>query len=175
MQIWKEIFLLVWSSDPRPTDFVRKSVIYFISSENFILFLFLSNFKKDCDAFLSDEDRKVNFDQLSERLQVWNVTAEVTDLSNEIINDGGEMFVYLNSCPAFHWQNFYHHLLFDKSNTEIILSVLYARKNSRTKGSRILANKVLGRMADILGFEYNRFENEEWMKSLAKIKGKQTR
>ena len=57
----------------------------------------------------------------------------------------------------------------------IILSVLYARKNSRTKGSRILANKVLGRLADILGFEYNRFENEEWMKSLAKIKGKQTR
>ena len=127
---------------------------------------------KNCKAFLSDEEREINFENLSERLQVLNVSDQVKTLSTEIINEGGEMFVYLNSCLAFHWENFYHHLLFDKSNTEIILSVLNARKNSRTKGSKILANKVLGKLADILGFEYNRFEHEEWIKSLATVKGK---
>ena len=131
---------------------------------------------KNCKAFLSDEEREINFENLSERLQVLNVSDQVKTLSNEIINDGGEMFVYLNSCPAFHWQNFYHHLLFDNSNAEIILSVLNARKNSRTKGSKLVASRFLARMADILEFEYNRFENErEWIKNIAQVKGKQTR
>ena len=83
-----------------------------------------------------------------------------------------KMFVYLNSCPALHWQNFYHHLLFEKTNSEMILSVLNAMKNSRTKGSREVANKVLVRLADILGFQYKHFANETtWVNSIATVKG----
>ena len=83
------------------------------------------------------------------------------------------MFVYLNSCPALHWQNFYHHLLFSKTNSEIILQVLNAKKNSRTKGGRTIANKFLVRLADIFGFTYKHFVNETtWINSIATVKGK---
>ena len=102
------------------------------------------------DNFILDEEIEDNYVSLSKQLKVSNFSEEIKNVSLDIINAGGQMFLYLNSCPSIHWQNFYHHLLFDKSNTEIILSVLYAWKNSRTKGSIILANKVFARLADIL-------------------------
>ena len=114
------------------------------------------------------------FESLSNKLQVSNVSEEVKNVPKNIIDVGGEMFVYLNSCPALHWQNFYHHLLYEQPNSEMILSVLNARKNSRTKGSKLLANKVLGRLADILKFEYHHLENKtEWTKNMAKVQGDQ--
>ena len=98
--------------------------------------------------------------------------SEPKSLPNSTIEEGGKMFVYLNSCPALHWQNFYYHLLFEKTNSEMILSVLNAMKNSRTKGSRAVANKVLVRLADIFGFQYKHFANEtKWVNSIATVKG----
>ena len=85
--------------------------------------------------FISDEKRKVIFESLSNKLQVSNVSEEVENVPKNIIDAGGEMFMYLNSCPASHWQNFYRHLLYEQPNSEIILSVLNARKNSLTKGA----------------------------------------
>ena len=127
---------------------------------------------KDCKAFVSDSERATNLKNLQERLQVLGVTEKVKTLPNNIIEEGGKMFVYLNSCPAIHWQNFYQHLLFEKSNSEMILSILNAMKNSRTRGSRALANKVIVRLASIFGFEYNYFENEtKWANNIANVKG----
>ena len=129
--------------------------------------------KNKCDAFLLDEEkREILFNNLQERLRVSNPTDEIKSLPNSTIEEGGKMFVYLNSCPALHWQNFYYHLLFEKTNSEMILSVLNAMKNSRTKGSRALANKVLVRLADIFGFQYKHFANEtKWVNSIATVKG----
>ena len=127
---------------------------------------------KDCKAFVSDGERETSFKNLQDRLQVSNVTEEVKTLPNIIIEEGGKMFVYLNSCPALHWQNFYHHLLFEQSNSEMILSILNAMKNCRTEGSRALANKVLVRLASIFGFRYNYFANEtKWVNNIANVKG----
>ena len=128
---------------------------------------------KDCKAFVPDDERATNFNNLQERLQVSSITEEVKTLPNNIIEEGGRMFVYLNSCPAFHWQNFYHHLLFEKSNTEMILSIVNAMKSSRTKGGRVLANKVLVRLAEIFGFKYKYFVNgTKWVNNIATVKGK---
>ena len=130
----------------------------------------------NCTAFVSDEERKSNFDNLQKSLEVSDSTDEVKSLPDSIIEEGGKMFVYLNSCPALHWQNFYHHLLFSKQNTEIILSVLNAIKNSRTKGARTIANKVLGRLAVILDFQYKHFVNESmWVNNIATVKGNKTK
>ena len=130
---------------------------------------------KNCDekVFLSDdEERETLFNNLQDRLGVSNQTDEIKSLPISTIEEGGKMFVYLISCPALHWQNFYHHLLFEKTNSEMILSVLNAMKNSRTKGSRAVANKVLVRLADILGFQYKHFANETtWVNSIATVKG----
>ena len=129
---------------------------------------------KNCQrkAFLSDEERGSLFKNLQDRLKVSNPTDEIKSLPKKTIDEGGKMFVYLNSCPALHWQNFYHHLLFEKTNSEMILSVLNAMKNSRTKGSRAVANKVLGRLAGDLGFQYKIFSNETtWVNSIATVKG----
>ena len=130
----------------------------------------------NCTTFVSDEERKTNFDNLQKSLEVSDSTDEVKSLPDSIIEEGGKMFVYLNSCPALHWQNFYHHLLFSKSNSEAILFVLNAMKNSRTKGGRTVANKFLGRLVDILGFEYKIFVNETmWVNNIATVKGKNIR
>ena len=105
-------------------------------------------------------------------LQVSNVPDDVKSLNKSIIEEGGKMFVYLNSCPAKHWENFYHHLLFTKTNSEMILSVLNAKKNARTKGDRTIANKLLVRLADIFGFEYKHFANETtWVNNISTVKG----
>ena len=124
-------------------------------------------------VFLSDdEERETLFNNLQDRLRISNQTDEIKSLPISTIEEGGKMFVYLISCPALHWQNFYHHLLFKKTNSEMILSVLNAMKNSRTKGSRAVANKVLGRLADNLGFQYKIFSNETtWDNSIATVKG----
>ena len=128
----------------------------------------------NCTAFVSDEERKSNFDNLQKSLEVSDSTDEVKSLPDSIIEEGGKMFVYLNSCPPLYWQNFYHHLLFSMSNPEMILSVLNAMKNSRTKGGRTVANKVLVRLAVILGFQYKHYANETmWVNSMATVKGKQ--
>ena len=133
-------------------------------------------FNADCKAFVTDEERKANFDNLKKHLKVANSTDEVKSLPGSIIEEGGKMFVYLNSCPALHWQNFYHHLLFSKPNSEMILLVLNAMKNSRTKGGRTVANKFLGRLVDILGFEYKIVVNETmWVNNIATVKGKNRR
>ena len=110
------------------------------------------------------------------QLKVSNISEEIKNVSLDIINAGGQMFLYLNSCPSIHWQNFYQHILYEKPTSAIILTVLDAMKNSNTKGSKLVANKVLGRLADILGFEYNQFENKRgWTKSAAKVKGETTK
>ena len=130
----------------------------------------------NCKAFVSDEERKSNFENLQKSLEVSDSTDEVKSLPDSIIEEGGKMFVYLNSCPALHWQNFYHHLLFSKPNSEMILLVLNAMKNSRTKGGRTVANKFLGRLVDILGFEYKIVVNETmWVNNIATVKGKNRR
>ena len=50
-----------------------------------------------------------------------------------------------------------------------------AIKNSRTKGSRAVANKVLVRLADIFGFKYKHYVNEsKWVNDVAAVKGKQS-
>ena len=130
---------------------------------------------KNCrkKALISDdEERETLFDNLQDRLRVSNQTDEIKSLPNRTIEEGGKMFVYLISCPALHWQNFYYHLLFEKTNSEMILSVLNAMKNSRTMGSRAVANKVLVRLADVLGFKYKYFANEtKWVNNFDTVKG----
>ena len=127
---------------------------------------------KNCKAFLTDEERETHFKNLKERLKVSSAADGVKSLPNYIIEEGGKMFVFLNSCPSLPWQNFYHHLLFEKSNSEIILSALNAMKNSRTKGGRALANDVLIRLANIFGFKYNHFANEtKWVNNIDDVKG----
>ena len=127
----------------------------------------------NCKAFISVDERKSNFDNLKNILIVSDTTDDIKSLPNSIIEEGGKMFVYLNSCPALHWQNFYHHLLFLKTNSEMILSVLNAKKNSLTKGGRTIANRFLVRLADIFGFEYKHFANETmWINNISNVKGK---
>ena len=125
------------------------------------------------ESFIIKGEIKINFDNLQKYLKVSGTTDDIKSLPDSIIEEGGRMFVYLNSCPALHWQNFYHHLLFSKSNSEMILSVLNAKKNSRTKGGRIIANKFLLRLAGIFGFEYKHFANETtWVNNMTWVQGK---
>ena len=128
---------------------------------------------ENCKAFVSDEEREAKINLMYRRLKVSNVTEEIKSLPNHIIEEGGQMFVYLMSCPALHWQNFYHHLLFEKSNSEIILTVLNAIRNSRTKGGRVLADKIFIRLAEIFGFKYKYFANgTKWINNITTVNGK---
>ena len=126
----------------------------------------------NCEALVPDKERKTNFNSLQQHLKIWNTTDEAKNLSNIIIEEGGKMFIYINSCPNLHWENFYHHILFEKPNSEMILSVLNAMKNSRTRGSKMVANKFLVKLSDVFGFEYNHFVNgSKWVNNIVNVKG----
>ena len=117
---------------------------------------------------------ELNFELLSKRLKVTNITNddESKDIPIENINDYGEMFVFLNSCPLKE-VTFYRHLMLEKSTTDIVLLLAnLIRKSVRTK-DKLLANKILRKVAVLIGFQLNRpSEDYRWSRNIINIQGK---
>ena len=111
------------------------------------------------------EDMDISFNMMLELLNVKdNITNEILSLSRKNIDIGGEMFVYLNTCPTT-LVLYYQHLMYEKSVSEIFLSILNFNKNTNNGRNRVLSNKVMSSLASTLGFEYNRpTKDMKWTK-----------
>ena len=116
-------------------------------------------------SFVTYEDMDISFNMMLELLNVKdNITNEILSLSRKNIEIGGEMFVYLNTCPTT-LVLYYQHLMYEKSVSEIFLSILNFNKNTNNGRNRVLSNKVMSSLASTLGFEYNRpTKDMKWTK-----------
>ena len=127
-----------------------------------------------CDGFINQSLIDSNFELLLVNLKVSNVSDQIQELSKEKIDDIGKMFIYLNACPL-DLAYFYHHLFLERSNTEIILLLLNSQKKSVRNGLKFAASKILGKVAQRFGFQFNQPSNDQkWTKHFDKVQSKFT-
>ena len=140
--------------------------------------------------FISYDTIQNNLNNLSSLLNVavTNVNDESEDtqnLSNESIDTGAEVFLYLNMCPSDNqydfWLDFYNYDFFSEiySGPEKLLTLLKIKNNGKSRDGEQIANKVMSKLASEVGFQY--FQSKmllegattevEWTKNLSNVKG----
>ena len=115
-----------------------------------------------------------NLDRLSNNLTV-DESKKGTFIS---IDEAGKMFLYLNSCPLDICH--YNEIIrggYPKTLSEITLIILNLWKNSDSARTKMVANKVLGKIAIMSGYQYIQPEETEiqkysyWNKNISNVKG----
>ena len=126
-----------------------------------------SNYKReesDCTLlYLSNEDIIENLNNLSQLLNVSNLSNEVRNVSVNSINEAGEMYIYLNSCPKDikdfrgFWEVFYLFNLMGKQVSSIILTLIKTITYS-TEDGRNIAKTILQKLFDEMNITPNEFK-----------------
>ena len=108
----------------------------------------------DCrGSLIPPADMELNLQELSERLEVYNVSQEVNyTLSKSAIRTFGKMFMNLNSCYDFYHVKLYEKLAYGPQSRigPLTLNII---KNSGPK-FRKKALKIFAKVSGILGFQY---------------------
>ena len=89
-----------------------------------------------------------------------NTTAQPQEVSNQSIQHGTELFLYLNACKKksvldywkFYYENFFTESI---SSEQKVLSLLKIMKDKTSKDGQDIANTVMVKLSEELGFEYN--------------------
>ena len=126
-----------------------------------------SNFKKqdsDCTLlYLPNKYIMENLNNLSQLLNASNVSMEIKNLSVNNINEAGEMYIYLNSCPKDvkdsegFWEGFYLFNLMGKPVTSVLLTLIKTITHS-TEDGRIIAKTILKKLFDEMNIGPNEFK-----------------
>ena len=133
-------------------------------------------------------DRNTN--NLSQYLNVSDMTTDQKVVSNQSIQLGTELFLHLNACPKSkesftkYWSTFYTYIFAGKisnvSPQQIVLSLLKMIKDKKSKDGQDIANIILARLSKDLGFRYYIPEvsrkgifgrNIDWKSSIINITG----
>ena len=98
----------------------------------------------DCAVTLIyNEDIIINLQNFSRLLNISNVSNEVENFSAKNINEAGEMFINLNSCPhdveiaVDYWDIFYTFNIIGKPTASILLTLLKTINYSSEDGRKI--------------------------------------
>ena len=117
----------------------------------------------DCSLILLyDEDIMKNVQNFSHFLNISNISNKVKNLSTNI-NEAGEMFIYLNSCPIDtekaidYWDIFYTLNIIGKLTSSIMLTLLKTINYSSEDG-RTIAKSILQKLLLEMKIEPNEFE-----------------
>ena len=118
----------------------------------------------DCDLFfLYNEDIMKNLQNFSQFLNISKVSNEVENFSASKINEAGEMFLNLNSCPIDveeaigYWDTFYILNTFGKPVASILLTLLKTIEYSSEDG-RKMAQTILQKLLLEMNVGKNEFE-----------------
>ena len=112
-------------------------------------------------SFIPKNAMNGNTKNLSEYLNMSDMTTDPQNVSNQSIQLGTELFLYLNLCPKStnsfvdYWTTLYENLFVDSlSSQQIVLTLLKIIKNRRSKDGQDMANIILARLSKELGFRY---------------------
>ena len=136
--------------------------------ENESLGVFAKNLRKnllssECnkESFLHDSIIERNTGNITEKFMRKNISTDPLNVSNKSIHHGTELFLYLNTCPSSkdsekeYWKNYYAYLFSDSlSSKQKVLSLLKILKDRKSKDGQDIANKILARLSEELGFRY---------------------
>ena len=107
--------------------------------------------------FQFDSFIKSNLERMLNLLDSENVSDETQNLDEAMINKGGEMFMYLNTCPSQSeikfWLKFYDLLLVGKDTyISSILLVLRKVKQASVGDGRIIAETIIKKITSQINF-----------------------
>ena len=112
-------------------------------------------------SLVSDNVIDTNTQKLSEFINNTNPSAEIKDKDSKIIQMGTELFLYLNANrykPFLdYWTEFYSELFTNGfSSQQQVLSLFGIARNPKSKDAQEIANKILVKLSEELGFNYNK-------------------
>ena len=117
--------------------------------------------KECCGSFLCDDIIEQNTYNLSEYLVMTNKTLDPQDVSNQTIQHGTELFLYLNTCPSSkdlvrkYLVAFYEFLFSSAlSSEQKVLTLSKIINDNTSKDGQDIANKIMARLSKELGFRY---------------------
>ena len=125
--------------------------------------VFAKNLKKeasDCQGnFHKESIIGNNTDKLSKYFNMTNITAHSQEVSNQSIQHGTELFLYLNACQREsvldYWKHFYEFLFSElMSSQQKVLSLLKIMKDKTSKDGQDIANAIMVKLSKELGFKY---------------------
>ena len=112
-------------------------------------------------SFNYDVNIDRNTNNLSQYLNMSDMTADQKVVFNDSIQLGTELFLHLNTCPKSkesftkYWITFYKYLFADNvSPQQIVLSLLILIKDRKSKDGQDIANIILARLSKDMGFRY---------------------
>ena len=107
-----------------------------------------------------------NFQKLSTALNFTKASEEILDLPEASINAAAKMFLYLNSIPQINshrnWIDLFNTIISRvdfgiaqaRPAAETILSVLKILRKYKSEDDRIIANKLMKKLASLYSFKY---------------------
>ena len=128
-------------------------------------------------SLIPPADMELNLQELSQRLEVYNVSQEVNNtLSKSMIRTLGKMFMNLNSCYDFYHVKLYEKLAYGPQSRigPLALNII---KNSGPK-FRKKALKIFTKMSRILGFQHIQANNgtddniPQFQRAISSVNGK---
>ena len=108
-------------------------------------------------SVLSKERTEKDLQELQQLLDLENVTAEIReDISESILEQSGEMFIYLISCPSseYDWILFFKNIINNQPLDKILLT-LNRLKAINNKKIHIFASRILTFIAEKFKFSKN--------------------
>ena len=122
---------------------------------------FFNSYNECTQHLLPNEDMQKNVKGLMQLLNVTSAPTHKNKLAKDIINDGAKMFLFLNSCPNtlkknnlfLYFKQVFKKVLYEPTKSGMIIYTLKAIKEKSNDG-RIIASKILKRVASILKLPY---------------------
>ena len=142
-----------------------------------------------CFALVSDDVITENFQNLSKILGLNVKEHKLKNLAKKIIQNGVEMFLYLNSCEnkeeKLFWKDFYKNIMSVplyifgyeyRSMKEILLQISKSLHSCTSKDEQKIANKIVKRLSSDVKFQYLQPNNDEsniiWTRNVQNMIGK---
>ena len=124
-----------------------------------------------------------NTQKLIKLINNTNISAQFKDHSDDIIQKGAKMFLYINpyirGSVLNYWTEFYNNFFRSLPSSKKVLSLSKIVNNKKSKDSQEIANKILVWLSKELGFKYFRPELSKdgilnqiiWKNNIGNIQG----
>ena len=100
-------------------------------------------------------DIKKNFQNVSQLLNIRNVSNETHEVPEHVLAMGAEMFIYLNACPfeQENWKKYFTDILSEAPLSNLYLNLLKVSKTTRSYDAKLIVKKFQEKLKKILSIK----------------------
>ena len=141
------------ASESKPLDFIWRKIKFVRKGYNNLeTDIPVCRFDKDT---LKIFDMKRNFQNVSQLLNIRNVSNETHEVSENVLAIGAEMFIYLNACPfeQENWKKYFTEILLEAPLSNLYLNLLKVSKTTRSYDAKLIVKKFQEKLKKILSLK----------------------